>query len=759
MRPQAVTRTSRSWRGSRARTGAIELGPPAIPTRFRLSAGRDRKRVCIFDGSSTEYSESGENVKRRHFLAWSLVGFASAAAFVIGRQLKRGNGEGKHAALESILSAIDPPLSNDDAEHLGNLINGLVQDGVWDGLDAIWLLASPHEQAAKLNLRSPETLGISTVGSPRFYSKRGYLVDGKTQYLSTGWAPGGTTSYSRDSALIGVFAITPGTAAAHDFGTSRAQGSYVAAISGDKTSFAVNSEVEGVFDATFLPYPMLAVAVRRNLRTSHYRFGGGSGGLDVTTVGEPVSPDDETMVIGAAAGGYSDRVIGAAFVGRAPLDDSSVSAIYRRIRTYMTAIGADYSNEEHFADTIATQGWTRSSGTPAYFDRDTNTTWVYYESLNRTTRKLEARCKVYDHALGVVSDEVTISDRMLVDDSHGTPVGVKGPDGYHYAFYGSHNSLQLGSRTVNKGSSSSWVPVKMWEPVTKEDGNATYPHPAVVGRKLYMIIRLRRLKTRLPLGLVTADFEENGDLSWGNARYLVDLGDDSRVYMGITHVIDDEIHFVCCRANAADTERNHVYYFVYNTKTDEIRNFEGSVIFSSDSFPVGLDSANRDFRIYEHTTASVGTTPQSCFDEDGRPHVVFCVGSLQKAEIQHIWHDGKGWSQPRAIGTIGRTAQVAVYPLSEGEVAVAWGEDPDDYWPTGGRMVQRIWRRGTWAETEVLRAPVAYGLDSPFMVRDGHPDMRLVFGERAVSDEHESGFLKLYAHGARGFRAKMRTAT
>lgn len=77
--------------------------------------------------------------------------------------------------------------------------------GVWDKLDALYVLASHDEQSAKLNWVR-DSFNLTASGSMSFTAGVGYKGDGTTGKLLTGFAPstaGGL--FARDSGSLSVF--------------------------------------------------------------------------------------------------------------------------------------------------------------------------------------------------------------------------------------------------------------------------------------------------------------------------------------------------------------------------------------------------------------------------------------------------------------------------------------------------------------------------------------------------------------------------
>ncbi len=80
-----------------------------------------------------------------------------------------------------------------DATHVAaytTLICGLVTDGVWPKLDALYVLATQNTTTARLNLVST-SFGLTANGSPSFTADQGYIgvSNSATVFLDTGFVP------------------------------------------------------------------------------------------------------------------------------------------------------------------------------------------------------------------------------------------------------------------------------------------------------------------------------------------------------------------------------------------------------------------------------------------------------------------------------------------------------------------------------------------------------------------------------------------
>ena len=96
--------------------------------------------------------------------------------------------------------------------------------GTWALTSDYWLLAAEGRTQARTSLKQRRL--ATAVNSPNFTAGVGYIFDGLTQYLDTGYIPSTmTTSASPGNMRMGVYEVAPGsTANAHSFGASQSTG-------------------------------------------------------------------------------------------------------------------------------------------------------------------------------------------------------------------------------------------------------------------------------------------------------------------------------------------------------------------------------------------------------------------------------------------------------------------------------------------------------------------------------------------------------
>lgn len=116
------------------------------------------------------------------------------------------SGAGTSAEALQFFSRITDPGATRKGQY-ATLIDGLVTDGIWAKLDALWILAADIAGNAIVNLKS-SSFTLTNHGAT-FTTDRGYTGDGAAAYLDTGYDPrsaGG--QWAQSSAHMGSWART-----------------------------------------------------------------------------------------------------------------------------------------------------------------------------------------------------------------------------------------------------------------------------------------------------------------------------------------------------------------------------------------------------------------------------------------------------------------------------------------------------------------------------------------------------------------------
>lgn len=404
------------------------------------------------------------------------------------------------------------------------------------------------------------------------------------------------------------------------------------------------------------------------------------------------------------------------------------------------------SGAGHFfgSDFILETAWDRAYNASALYDPVANKTYITWQMSDRNfSDRKGVRITSYDHSTGGWATPVTVGNFVLADDSHGVPTLVMDADGYIYCFFGSHNNAQKWSISASPRDPSTWVAQ------TNFSGVNTYAHVELVGTTLYFFARNDAVSTQKPLILRTGT-PSVGSVTFSSASTIVDLGADSRFYIGDTHVRGTDIHIIATRANAADTVRRGVYYFIYDTTNGSVRNFSGTTTVLAGSLPVSLSSANSNFRLYDHG-ANDGDIPSLNFDSLGTPHIIFADGVSPTYNLKHLYYDGSAWTTPVTIASLSDASLPFGY-VSTYTVAPS-GPDMWAIYPSGGDMKRRVFSGGVWGpQTNIARKSMRDYLHNSW-VKNASSDIRIIFSEWSPwSSDADAQPTKLFAFGDSGGR-------
>lgn len=393
-------------------------------------------------------------------------------------------------------------------------------------------------------------------------------------------------------------------------------------------------------------------------------------------------------------------------------------------------------------------GWFTALGPSAIHVSSINKTIVAWFAVGLDGHK-NAHVAAYDHASHTWSERVVAGNFLLADDDHGQLSLCRDSDGYLYAFYGSHATSQPWS--ISRAPDD----ITAWNQQTPISNAQTYPHPVFTGGKIYLFSRDDTTTTRRLLAVRTAT-PSAGVATFTTFQQIIDFDPDSRVYQGDAILVGTDVHFVCTRANANDTARKHVYYFVYKTATGALENHDGSFSTASGSLPVSLSSANTNYRIFDSGSGQ-GEVPSLCFDTNGDPHVLYVDdGGTGSYSLFHIKRTSGTWSSATTVaaltdyvpGTGTGTGFVSTFSAVAGAAGTveAW------YVNASGDKLRRVRSAsGVWSAAETILAAGAHTLLGNHAVRDAAPDMRVIFCENSGSSS-DSGAIaaKRYAHGDSG---------
>ena len=218
--------------------------------------------------------------------------------------------------------------------NIATLIDGLVADGVWAKLDALYVLAQQNATDARLNLVSAS---YPLTGSATFTAYKGFSafpVGG----LSTGFNPSSSPSpqFTLNSASIAAWSYDdPGIDYASIGTDLGAVGTSVVIASYAANSYAEINAADGSVLAPSLGIGYIAGDRASATAVNLYHTGVSVASGSVPTTGL----FSGAIVVGSAATSFNTTsTISAAHIG-ASLGSAGQLALYTRLRTYMTAVG------------------------------------------------------------------------------------------------------------------------------------------------------------------------------------------------------------------------------------------------------------------------------------------------------------------------------------------------------------------------------------------------------------------------------------
>lgn len=218
---------------------------------------------------------------------------------------------------------------------INSLIAALMDAGVWDRLDALWVMAAADSQAGALNWLEDD-YDLSPVGSPMFTADRGYQSDGTTSYLDSGLMPG-TGLVQQDNHHISVWSLTAAADMAGEIGTAdlaintRTTSDQLitrsANNSGDSTS---NADGDGLF------------TVSRDNSATYDRYRQDTS-LGVASQGSAAFAAQTIFICGRNGGGspssLSTAQLAVASAG-ASMTSTQVQAFHAALEAYLEGVGA-----------------------------------------------------------------------------------------------------------------------------------------------------------------------------------------------------------------------------------------------------------------------------------------------------------------------------------------------------------------------------------------------------------------------------------
>ena len=234
-------------------------------------------------------------------------------------------------------------LSATERNAYDTMITGLVSDGVWSLLDALYIFATNNATNANYNLIST-SYGITPVNSPSFAPDVGYTGNGSSSYLNTGYLSSTGPQWGANSCHLSVFAqnnVAQGTEVA--IGCDAGTYAYIQPyVSGGNFYYDLNA---GSFPNAANPMGGTkgAWVVSRTGGSAEAAYYNGNSTAFISSAVGSSAPPAQAIYIGAlnnagTASNWSTLQISAASMGAALTNTQSVN-LMSRVNTYLNALG------------------------------------------------------------------------------------------------------------------------------------------------------------------------------------------------------------------------------------------------------------------------------------------------------------------------------------------------------------------------------------------------------------------------------------
>lgn len=259
-------------------------------------------------------------------------------------------GGGAKAGFSAEYAAVMAAMTNKPSGSImtaqDTMVKALVDAGVWDKLDVLYLFAqeSNDDGEALINWINPGANDGTLINAPSFVSLEGFTTDGLTNYINTNWNPTDDGSkFLPASAQISFYEID------NVLASGVAVGSYLS-VSNDNACY-INVNGSGslngrLYEGTAVPGFTTSDSRGLNTlsRTAVDKIEVLRNGVSLDTVVTNSTPDTNSLdfFIGGANDGALDNPTGRQFAMvcmGGGLIESEVLSLYNAIETYMDSNG------------------------------------------------------------------------------------------------------------------------------------------------------------------------------------------------------------------------------------------------------------------------------------------------------------------------------------------------------------------------------------------------------------------------------------
>lgn len=217
------------------------------------------------------------------------------------------------------------------------LIKGLKADGIWSTFDALYVFAAPDNTTALVNLVSSSYTATGNV-TPSFAVDLGFTGNGTTQSVNTNFNPSTATSpnFVQNNANIFAWSNTSAATAEEIGGQLNNFLILVPRFTGDLFVSAVNNNVTNNSVANVNGTGLFAAERTASNAVQSYR--NATSLLTAATASSAVQNLNISFAGNIFGGGTPGPQTSAAGFGSS-LGQTKQTALYNRLRTFMTAIG------------------------------------------------------------------------------------------------------------------------------------------------------------------------------------------------------------------------------------------------------------------------------------------------------------------------------------------------------------------------------------------------------------------------------------
>lgn len=220
---------------------------------------------------------------------------------------------------------------------INQCITTLINSGVWDECDIIYMLAAHDAQAARLNWKTPASNTLAIVNSPVFTANKGFTGDGVSALLTASYT---NTLLLQNDAHIAAFGLTNSSLGVNDFSLTNvtpAQRAAVRTRSGTVGGAVVSSSTSiGAVTSTDGIPRMLAANRTVSTNFDVYSNGAFSNNIVNTSAATVITA---AHFLGNGVSAFSNRQMAFGSAGGA-LTALQHASLYSAVSVYLQAVGA-----------------------------------------------------------------------------------------------------------------------------------------------------------------------------------------------------------------------------------------------------------------------------------------------------------------------------------------------------------------------------------------------------------------------------------